>query len=67
MQLTGASESPFQVVAGQRVSFTGTVTPTGAGFAERVGVDAAEGAQQLAQQGRRIAVDGATLVLEQQA
>lgn len=46
-----AGESGFQVKAGQTVTLTGTVERSDAGFAERVGVTAAEGRQQLLDQG----------------
>lgn len=52
VQLTGAAgESPVTVKAGDRISFSGgKVVATPAGYATRVGVDAAEGAAQLAAQ-----------------
>ena len=46
-----AGESGFQVKAGQTVTLTGTVKRSDGSFAERVGVDAAEGRQQLLDQG----------------
>lgn len=48
VQLTGeAGESPYQVQEGDLVDFEGTVVSHQAGFAEQVGLDAAEGAEQL--------------------
>lgn len=64
VQLTGtAGESPFQVKVGQRVDFTGTVSPNPAGYAQTVGVDAAEGAAQLTAERQHIVVDKSTLKL----
>lgn len=45
-----AGESGFQVEAGQTVSLRGTVKASSAQFAERAGVSADEGAQQLVEQ-----------------
>ncbi|MGI8682083.1 MAG: sigma-70 family RNA polymerase sigma factor [Mycobacteriales bacterium] len=52
------SESPEQVRVGERVSFVGTVVANPPGFAERVGVNAAEGAAQLTRQGAHISANG---------
>lgn len=46
-----AGESGYQVEAGQTVAIAGTVQRSDAGFADRVGVTAAEGRQQLLDQG----------------
>jgi hypothetical protein len=48
-----AGESPFQVRAGQRVDFTGTVTPNPADVGD-LGVTAREGAEQLRSQGHHL-------------
>lgn len=57
VQLTGgAGESGYTVKPGDRVDFTGQVIAHDAGFAEQVGVDAAEGAEQITQQGAHIEV-----------
>jgi len=63
VQLTGSSESPFQVAAGQRVSFTGTVESTSPDFPEQVGVNETEGAEQLVSQRQHVRVDRSTLEL----
>jgi hypothetical protein len=53
VQLTGeAGESPYQVQEGDLVDFEATVVEHEAGFPGEVGVDDAEGAQQLAEQAR---------------
>lgn len=58
VQLTGGGgESPYTVKAGDRVDFTGPVVAHDAGFAAKVGVDAAEGADQLTREGAHIAID----------
>lgn len=56
VQLTGAAgESPFSVKPGDHVDFDGgKVVPTAAGFPSKVGVTAAEGAQQLLAQKQHI-------------
>ena len=57
VQLTGeAGESPYQVREGDLVDLEGTVAPHGAGFPAEVGVDDAEGAQQLAEQAAHLTV-----------
>ena len=57
VQLTGAEgESPFKVAEGDRVSFTGTVTPAAAGFTDDIGLTGAEGAELLTSQGHYISV-----------
>jgi hypothetical protein len=50
VQLSGTDESGYVVQQGDRVDFTGQVTAHDPGFATQVGVDAAEGADQLGQQ-----------------
>ena len=55
VQLTGeAGESPYQVQEGDLVDLEGTVEAHDATFPEQAGVEAAEGAQQLAEQGSHI-------------
>lgn len=57
VQLTGeAGESPYQVKEGDSVDFEGTVVAHDETFAEEVGVDAAEGAEQLNAQGAHLEV-----------
>jgi hypothetical protein len=57
VQLTGeAGESPYQVQEGDLVDFEGTVEAHDAAFAEQVGIDDAEGAQQLADQAAHLTV-----------
>ena len=47
VQLGGTGESGYVVRQGDRVEFTGRVVANDPGFAARVGVDSAEGADQL--------------------
>lgn len=61
VQLEVNTESPFQVTAGQQVSFTGPLTPHDASFAETVGVTEEEGAAQLTAQAQHIEIDASTL------
>lgn len=56
-------ESPYQVQPGQQVAFTGALAANDPGFAEQIGVDAAEGADQLTRQAAHIDVDKANLQL----
>jgi hypothetical protein len=57
VQLTGeAGESPYQVQEGDLVDLEGTLVEHDAAFAEQVGVDAAEGAQQLTDQAAHLEV-----------
>ena len=57
VQLTGqAGESPYQVQEGDLVDREGTVVEHDAAFPGEVGVDDAEGAQQLAGQGAHLEV-----------
>ena len=56
VQLSGTDESGYVVQQGDRVDFTGQVATHDPGFATQVGVDAAEGADQLGQQGAHIEV-----------
>jgi hypothetical protein len=65
VQLTGAAgESPFEVEAGDRVSFAGSVTAHPEGFAEEIGVTVEEGADLLQAQGQHIEVPRAELQLD---
>lgn len=57
------AESRDQVRAGDQVSFRGTVVASPPGFAQRVGVTAAEGAAQLTRQGAYISTNGDVLRL----
>jgi hypothetical protein len=62
VQLTvPAGESPFTVQPGQRLDFTGPMTAHGADFAQVVGVDAAEGADQLVREAAHVEVAKADL------
>lgn len=58
VQLTGtAGESAYQVKAGDKIDFSGgKVVPTPAGFAQKVGVTAAEGAAQLTSQRQHVSL-----------
>jgi hypothetical protein len=56
VQLNGTGESGYVVQQGDRVDFTGQVTTHGPDFAVGVGVDAAEGADQLGGQGAHLEV-----------
>jgi hypothetical protein len=57
VQLTGRPpESPYTVLPGDRVYFTGRIVPNGSGFARRVGVTPAEGAGTLTAQRRHLNV-----------
>ena len=55
-RLSGTDESGYVVQQGDRVDFTGQVAAHDPGFATQVGVDAAEGADQLGQQGAHVEV-----------
>jgi hypothetical protein len=61
VQLSGTDESGYVVQQGDRVDFTGQVAAHDPGFATQVGVDAAEGADQLGQQAAHIEVAKAEL------
>ena len=50
VQLMGAGESGEQITSGQRLDFNGTLVSHGDGFPASVGVDQAEGANELGQQ-----------------
>jgi hypothetical protein len=63
VQLTGEGESAYAVGPGDRVSFTGQVVGHDAGFAAQVGVDPAEGGEQLTGQAAHVAVVQAELQL----
>ncbi len=54
-------ESPFRVQPGDRLDLTGRVVAHDAGFAQQVGVDAAEGAEQLTRQAAHVEVAKADL------
>ena len=56
VQLGGTGESGYVVRQGDRVEFTGRVVANDPGFAARVGVDSAEGADQLTRQAAHIEV-----------
>ena len=56
VQLTGTGESGYVVQQGDQVEFTGTVVAHDPGYAEQIGVDPAEGAEQLAAQGAHLEV-----------
>jgi hypothetical protein len=56
VQLSGTDESGYEVQQGDRVDFTGQVTAHDPGFPTQVGVNAAEGADQLDQQAAHIEV-----------
>ena len=57
VQLTGgAGESPYQVQEGDTVDFEGTVVAHDEAFAAEVGVDEANGAAQLTEQGHHLEV-----------
>lgn len=56
VQLTGSGESPQTVQAGDHISFTGTVAANPAEYAQQVGVDGIEGADQRTTQGDHLEV-----------
>lgn len=56
VRLSGPDESGYVVTQGDRVDFTGTVQAHDDAFAAQVGVDPAEGADQLNRQGAHIEV-----------
>ncbi len=56
VQFVGAGESGYTVKAGDRVDLTGQVVAHDAGFAARIGVDAAEGGEQLTSEAAHITV-----------
>ena len=64
VQLTGArGESPFRVKQRDHVSFSGTTTPNGTGFAEKAGVTDTEGKTQLEAEGFHLSVPRSSLKL----
>jgi len=64
VQVTGVQgESDYQVRQGDRVDFTGTVVAHDGEFPGTVGVDEAEGATQLVEQGQHIEADRAAVTL----
>jgi hypothetical protein len=56
VQLTGDSESTYQVAQGDTVDFAGTLVGHDSTFASTVGVDEAEGAAQLTTQAQHVEV-----------
>lgn len=56
-------ESPYQVQAGQLVTFSGAMAANAPGYAEQIGVTAEEGADQLTREAAHIEVDKANLQL----
>lgn len=63
VQLLGATESPFTVRPGMRVSFQGVLVANAPGFAQNAALDPPEGAAQLEQQGHHIEVDASAITL----
>lgn len=64
VQLSGTrGESDYKVKQGDTVDFTGTVTKAASDFATKTGVTAAEGADQLAQQGYYVSVPSSSVKL----
>jgi hypothetical protein len=61
VRLERGSESPFQVRAGENVSFTGTLTQADASVAQELGVTEEEGASTLTNQGVYVDVPSGTL------
>lgn len=61
VQLEGTAESGYRVQPGDAVDFTGQIVAHDAGFAAGIGVDAAEGADQLTGQAAHIQVAQADL------
>lgn len=61
VQLEGEGESGYAVRPGDRVSFRGQLVANPAGFAQRSGVDAGEGAAQLDRQAAHVTVRQADL------
>ncbi len=63
VQLNGNGESGYTVKQGDRVDFTGMMTAHEPTFAGQVGVDAAEGADQLTQEAAHVTVDKSAVTL----
>lgn len=63
VQLNGDGESGYTVKQGDRIDFTGRMIAHDPAFAGQVGVDAAEGADQLTQEAAHIAVDKSAVAL----
>ena len=63
VQLTGTGESDYKVKQGDSIDFTGTVTKAAQGYAAKTGVTAAEGADQLTQQGYYISAPSSSIKL----
>ena len=65
VQLTEVpGESPFQVEPGALVDLTGSLTAHDGTFAQQVGVDAAEGADQLTRQAAHVEVPAGRITLD---
>lgn len=64
VQLTGTGgESDYRVKQGDSIDFTGTVTRAAQGYAAKAGVTAAEGAEQLTEQGYYVAAPSSGIKL----
>ena len=64
VQLTGTGgESGYKVKQGDAIDFTGVVTPAAQGFADSVGVSAAEGAGLLTSQATYLSVPSSSVTL----
>lgn len=64
VQLTGTGgESDYKVKQGDTVNFTGILTKAAQGFAAKTGVTAAEGADQLTQQGYYVSAPSSSIKL----
>lgn len=63
VQLATGAESPQQVQPGQKVSFIGAIEAHGPDFPAQVGVDDAEGASLLTQQGAHVTADPTTVAV----
>lgn len=64
VQLVGQGESRATLLAGARVTFTGSIVEHGPSFPEQVGVTPAEGAQQLASDRIHVETAANTLVAQ---
>lgn len=64
VQLTGTrGESDYEVKQGDTVDFTGTITRATSGFADKAGVTAAEGAEQLTKLGYYVSAPASSVKL----
>jgi hypothetical protein len=64
VQLTGVrGESDYKVKQDDAIDFSGTVTKAASGFASKAGVTAAEGADQLTEQGYYVSVPASSVKL----